>query len=133
MEKVKIMIVDDEEIVLRGYAKEFKDSGYDVITIMSGQDAVDVAGQYTVDVIFVDLIMPGMSGVEMCRIIKKISPLTDIILMSGYIDEMQKSWVDFIKAGGRDFFLRKPLSNNELVDTLKTILIERGQGDDNEA
>lgn len=71
-----------------------------------------------------------MNGLDMCKVVKRISPDTEVVLMSGYIDEMQKSRIEFIKAGGRDFFLRKPLGERERADTVKTILTERGQSDD---
>ncbi len=131
MSKAKIMIVDDEALVLRAYKKELAESGYDVIAIRSGPEAIEVVKQEKIDIILVDLVMPGMSGVEMCNIVKSISPATEVVLMSGYIDEMQKKWIDFIKAGGRDYFLRKPLGERELSDTIRTILIERGQGEGN--
>ncbi len=131
MSKAKIMIVDDEELILRAYKKELSGSGYDVIDITSGKEAIEIVKQEKIDIILVDLIMPGMSGVEMCNAVKAISPETEVVLMSGYIDEMQKNWIEFIKAGGRDFFLRKPLAETELSDIIKTILIEKRQGDEN--
>lgn len=132
MGKAKIMIVDDEALVLRAYKKELVQSGYDVIDSSSAKEALEIIKQEKIDILLVDLVMPGMNGVEMCQIVKTISPDTEVVLMSGYIDEMQKNWIEFIKAGGRDFFLRKPLGERELSDTIKTILIERGHGEDNE-
>ena len=133
MTKAKIMIVDDEELILRAYKKELAASGYDVMVNTSAQAAIEAIKTQAIDILLVDLVMPGMSGVDMCNIVKKISPETEVVLMSGYIDEMQKSWIEFIKAGGREFFLRKPLAERELTDTMKTILIEKGFGGGNES
>lgn len=126
--KAKILIVDDEKIVLRAYKKELEDQGYSITAVLSAEEAIEIAANKQFDIILTDLIMPGLSGVELCKEVKKISPQTDVVLMSGYDEEMQKSWLEFIRAGGRDFFLRKPLSKGELKDTIATILIEKGKG-----
>ncbi|MFH1062852.1 MAG: response regulator [Candidatus Omnitrophota bacterium] len=126
--KAKIMIVDDEKIVLRAYKKELEDQDYSVITVSSAAEAIEKANNEQFDIILTDLIMPGLNGLELCEEIKKISQRTEVVLMSGYHEEMQKNWMEFIKAGGRDFFLRKPLSPGELKDTITTILIEKRKG-----
>lgn len=126
--KAKILIVDDEKIVLLAYKKELEDQGYSITAVLSAEEAIEIAADKQFDIILTDLIMPGLSGVELCKEIKKISPQTDVVLMSGYDEEMQKSWLEFIRAGGRDFFLRKPLGKGELKDTIATILIGKGKG-----
>ncbi len=131
MIKARIMIVDDEELILRAYKKELVAVGYEIICTVSAKEAIEIIKSQVMDILLVDLVMPGINGVEVCKIVKKISPDTEVVLMSGYIDEMKKNWIEFIKAGGRDFFLRKPLGERELLDTIKTILIERGQGEEN--
>ncbi|MBU1086100.1 MAG: response regulator [Candidatus Omnitrophica bacterium] len=123
--KAKIMIVDDEPIVLRAYKKELEGQDYSITAVSSGQEAIAKAAKEQFDIILTDLIMPGMNGLELCKEIKKNSQATEVVLMSGYHEEMQKSWIEFIRAGGRDFFLRKPLSPGELKDTINTILIEK--------
>jgi CheY-like chemotaxis protein len=128
MDKAKIMIVDDEDIVLRAYAKELTMHDYSVTSVSSGPEAIEKAKQENYDIILTDLIMPQMNGLELCKQIKQISPDTEVVLMSGYHEEMQKCWVEFIKSGGRDYFLRKPLSEGELSDTVQTILIEKRRG-----
>lgn len=131
MKQIKIMVVDDEELILKAYKKEMAGSGYEVIDTTSADEAIEIVKREKIDIILVDLVMPGMGGVEMCNIVKRISPDTEVVLMSGYLDEMQKNWIEFIKAGGRDYFLRKPLEERELLDTIRTILIERGHGENN--
>ncbi|MBU1043404.1 MAG: response regulator [Candidatus Omnitrophica bacterium] len=128
MGKAKIMIVDDQPIVLRAYKKELAGQDYSITAVSSGQEAIEKAAQEQFDIILTDLVMPGMSGLELCQEIKKNSPDTEVVLMSGYHEEMQKSWVEFIRSGGRDFFLRKPLSPGELKDTIITIMIEKKKG-----
>ncbi len=126
--KARIMIVDDEKIVLRAYEKELAGQDFSITAVSSGRDALEKAKQEKFDIVLIDLIMPGLSGIELCKEIKKIDTQTEVVLMSGYHEEMQKNWLDFIRAGGRDFFLRKPLSAGELKDTITTILIEKKKG-----
>ena len=133
MNKSKVLIVDDEELILRAYKKELEESGYHVLVAQSAKEALAIIKQDKVDIVLVDLVMPEMAGVEMCKVVKALSPDTEVVLMSGYIEEMEKSWIEFIKAGGRDFFLRKPLGERELIDTVKTILIEKGKSGGNAA
>lgn len=126
--KAKIMIVDDEKIVLRAYEKELETEDYEVITASTAEEAIEKAQDEQFDIILTDLVLPGLSGLDLCKEIKNISPQTEVVLMSGYHEEMQKNWVEFIRAGGHDFFLRKPLNTGELTDTIKTILIGGGRG-----
>lgn len=104
MSKAKILVVDDEELILKAYKKELAASGYNVLETTSAQEAIEIVKREKIDIILVDLVMPGSSGVEVCKVVKTISPDTEVVLMSGYVDEMQKNWIEFIKAGGRDFF-----------------------------
>ena len=62
---------------------------------------------------------------ELIRQAKKAFPDVDVLLVSGHPDEIRKCQMDFILAGGKDVFLRKPLLDEELVDTVKSILSER--------
>jgi CheY-like chemotaxis protein len=74
MDKIKILIVDDEKIILKAYAKELEAIGCEVYRAMNGQEAIKMAQRENFDIVFTDLVMPGMNGVEVCRGIKKIHP-----------------------------------------------------------
>ncbi len=125
MEKRKILLVDDEELVLVGWREVLETAGYQVRTALSGKKAVEMAKEEKPDIVITDLVMAEMNGVDVCREIKKTFPDVDVLLVSGHPDEIRKCQMDFILAGGRDVFLRKPLLNEELVDTVKSILSER--------
>ncbi len=125
MEKRKILLVDDEELVLVGWREVLETAGYQVRTALSGKKAVEMAKEEKPDIVITDLVMAEMNGVDVCREIKKTFPDVDVLLVSGHPDEIRKCQMDFMLAGGRDVFLRKPLLNEELVDTVKSILSER--------
>lgn len=120
-----ILIVDDEELVVEGIKKNIEAAGYKAVTILGGREAIEYVKKNHVDVVIVDLVMPGMNGVETCRGIKQVSPDTDVLLLSGFPQEVDRLLMPFLDAGGRDMCLRKPLFGEEVEDALKKILAER--------
>ncbi len=73
--------------------------------------------------------MPGINGVELCRAIKKESPRTEVVLMSGHPVEVDQNRQSFLDAGGRDGFLRKPFQPGEVVEVAESILAKAPAGD----
>ena len=122
MSKNKILIVDDEKIFLMAAKRELEQAGFDVTTALSGKEAVKIVETESFDIVFTDLAMPEMNGIEVCTQIKKLSPQTKVVLLSGEPEEIQKHLLDFLNAGGTDACLRKPLFNNELAEATKKIL-----------
>ena len=127
MAKPKILIVDDEKIVLKAYARELERVGYEVFRAMTGSEAIEIAKRESPDIVFTDLIMPEMNGVEICKALKGICPDAEIVLISGYPEDVVRFQIKFVDAGGREEWLRKPLSIDELPDTAKRILEEKGK------
>lgn len=118
----KILIVDDEQIVVEGIKKGLDFRGHIVETVIGGEQAIEKCREMFFDVVIVDLVMPGMNGVETCKGIKKVSPKTEILLLSGFPNEIEKYYIAFIGAGGKDFFLRKPLMANEVADAIEEVI-----------
>jgi YesN/AraC family two-component response regulator len=121
-DQIKVLIVDDEEIVIRGIKKGLEHSGFYVETIIGGKDAISLIEKKFFDVVVVDLVMPGLNGVDTCKAIKEISPETEVLLLSGYPQEIERLQMAFLKAGGKDLFLRKPLMALEVEEAIKIIL-----------
>lgn len=126
MGKAKILVIDDEKLVVDGIKMELEDGGeYDVRTTTSPQKGIDMAEKEKMDIVYVDLVMPVINGVEVCRAIKKASPGTEVVLISGHYDEILKFREDFWKAGGRDEILRKPfVLESEVLAVTEKILKE---------
>ena len=120
--KKKILVIDDTKIVCLGLEAELGDAGWEVSSAYRGKDAVDKAKKEHFDLVFVDLMMPEMDGVETCRAIKEVSPETEVVLISGHPTEVEKKKDAFIAAGGRDGFLRKPFLEGEIVELTQKIL-----------
>ena len=124
MAKAKILIIDDTKIVCLGLEAELGDAGYEVSSAYSGQDAVEMVKKEQFDLVYTDLIMPDMNGVETCKQIKQVSPKTEVVLVSGHPEEVDKNRDAFIAAGGRNTFLRKPFLEREIIENTAKILEE---------
>jgi two-component system alkaline phosphatase synthesis response regulator PhoP len=124
MGKRKILIIDDEEIILFGLRNIFEDMGYEVVTALDGKEGLDTAKRERPDLVYVDLLMPRMNGVEVCEGIKKILPGTEVIMFSGHLEEMDKRRADFVKAGGRPETLKKPFAGEKIVSLTRKVLGE---------
>lgn len=125
MDRTRILLIDDEGIFLMAHREELETAGYEVCTALRGKEAVAIAEKERFDIVFVDLVMPEMNGVAVCREIKKLDPDTEVVLVSGYPYELHKYMLDFLNAGGRDEQLTKPLLEDEMVCVVKRILAER--------
>jgi NhaA family Na+:H+ antiporter len=117
MLKTRVMLVDDEEAFVSTMEKRLKKRGMDVLTAFSGEEALQkLKNEPIVDVIVLDLRMPGMHGIETLNEIKKLNPLLSVIILTGHgsID----SAVDGLKTGAFDY-MTKPCDVEELTDKIE--------------
>lgn len=122
MTGIKILIVDDEPIIGTLFKRELESKGYHVDVVLNGADALQLVNSNRYDFVFMDVVMPGMDGIETCREIKKIYPELIVTLMTGKIDkETLDKEIDFVNAGGRHF-LYKPFTENEIADVIQKTL-----------
>ncbi|SDL58141.1 Response regulator receiver domain-containing protein [Maridesulfovibrio ferrireducens] len=112
MEQMKIMLVDDEERLLSTTKKLFEKMGIDVFTSTSGKDALELLRTEDVHVIFLDIKMPGMDGMETLQRIKKDYPLIEVIILTGHAT--MESAVEGLKLGAMDFLV-KPVSMKDIL------------------
>ena len=128
MNKSKILVVDDELVVRMGVQEQLKDAGYEVLMAEGGKQAAALAQKEKFQLAFVDLWMPEMDGVEVCKLIKKHSPETEVILISGRPDGFGGREGDFVKVGGGNFFLYKPFLEGELLEAVQKVLAPKPTG-----
>ena len=108
----KILVVDDEAMIRDIMEVAFEDAGYDVTCVESGEEALKIAEETTFSVMFIDIQLGGMSGLELARAIRKKQPFAQIIAMTGYsafYDEKE------CMAHGCNAFFPKPLNLAELI------------------
>jgi two-component system, OmpR family, KDP operon response regulator KdpE len=118
MPGARILVVDDEQQIRRSLQVNLEGKGYTVVTAEHGDSALQALAIRSPDVIILDLIMPGMDGIELTSRIRKQSAVP-IILLSVISDERKK-----IKAleVGADDYVTKPFSMHELLARIKALL-----------
>ena len=84
MEKRAVLFVDDDETVLKSIEKSITDESYDKYFAKSGEDALEILKREEVHVIVVDIVMPGMGGLELLKIVKKEYPNIVSMVISGH-------------------------------------------------
>lgn len=110
--KPKILIVDDEKEFVDSLSERLTLRGYDVTISLSGEDALEKVKSYNFDVVILDVRMPGIDGIETLRQIKKLKPLTEVIMLTG--DASAETAVKGKQLGALDYFI-KPVIPEELV------------------
>jgi len=121
---VSILIVDDQINMLETFADILGDKGYKVTAAEDGYTAIDKVKRQSFDVIFMDIKMPGINGVQTFREIKKINPKTAVIMMTAYsVEGLVREAIE----EGAYTVIYKPFEIEKVVETiervLKTILV----------
>ena len=114
----KILIVEDELTLQETLAYNLKHQGYEVETANDGQTAIDKAKQINPDLILLDIMLPGMDGFEVCRILRKDMSVP-ILMLTARDDEIDR--VVGLEVGADDY-LTKPFSMRELIARVKALL-----------
>ncbi len=84
MTRINVMIVDDEERFLLTTSRLLEKSGFDVIKAASAIEAINLLKQFPVEVMVLDVKMPGMDGLEALKYIKQFNPLIQVIMLTGH-------------------------------------------------
>ena len=108
--RYKIIIIDDEEIVLDSCTQILEGSNYDILTASNGTRGLQLVQEFQPDLVYVDLKMPGISGVEVLEKIKEIDATIVTVVITGYATV--SSAVEAMKQGAYDF-LPKPFTPDE--------------------
>ena len=108
----RILVVDDEQQIRDMYSQAFSRAGYTVRTAESAEEALDIFKQEQYWVLFLDLNLPGMNGVDLCRQIRKQYPMAIPYAVTGYASLFELS--DCRNAGFEDYFT-KPASLSDLL------------------
>lgn len=115
---ITVMIVDDHEMVRRG-AADYLAAQPDIIVLAqagSGEEAVNLAKEFIPDVVLMDLVMPGIDGVEATRKLKNVSPRTQIIILTSF---HQDEYIFPALRAGAISYLLKDVKAAELVDAIR--------------
>ncbi len=113
--KTRVLMVDDEKEFIQTLSERLTLRDYDVTTAFSGEEAVEKVKSYLFDVTILDVLMPGMSGIETLREIKKIKPLIEVIMLTGHATI--ETAIEGMKLGAFDFLL-KPCETEALLSKI---------------
>lgn len=116
---MKVLIADDESLMLKSLEHFFKSEGYETVLARDGEEAVEKLNQSDYDVICTDLIMPYKSGIEVLKESKLISKERPVLILTG-IEDVE--YQDLAEAHGVDAYINKPLNPESLKFWLKTYM-----------
>jgi len=114
----KILIVEDEHNLLETLAYNLKKQGYEVEMAGDGQSAIEKARTTHPDLILLDIMLPGLDGFEVCRILRK-EMIVPILMLTAKEDEIDR--VVGLEVGADDY-LTKPFSIHELMACINVLL-----------
>lgn len=130
MEGIRVLLVDDEEDFRQTLAKRMRKRKLEVMEAESGQAAIELLKPQKVDIVVLDVRMPGMDGLEALKIIKEMSPLVEVIMLTGHASV--ESGIEGMRLGAFDY-LMKPCDINDLLLKIqdayqRKLVLEAGQG-----
>jgi DNA-binding NtrC family response regulator len=111
LKALKVLFVDDEIDFLETLMKRMKKRGVDVVGVGSGEQALDYLNKQPVDVVVLDVRMPGIDGIQTLREIKRLDPLMEVIMLTGHASI--EVAIEGMELGAFDY-LMKPADIDEL-------------------
>ena len=116
--QVRILIVEDDQDLRESLSTALRDEGYAVISAQDGDEAIKRVQEHKVNVIFMDICLPDMNGVETYKAIKKIQPTAKTVMMTGFF--VQDLVNEAVSAGAYDI-LYKPFTMDDILKVIKKI------------
>ena len=112
----KILVVDDEKSIRDLFTSALSDAGYDVYLAENGEEALDILGKQEIELIFLDLKLFGMNGIELCQHIRKTRPIAIIYAMTGWSGLFE---IEECREAGFDDYFKKPISLDILLRSVE--------------
>jgi DNA-binding NtrC family response regulator len=123
--KLVILVVDDEESILKFFQRVLKKEEYTVFTADNGKEALELVNRKRPDLVILDLKMPGMNGIEILRQIKRIDENIEVIMITGY--GTMKTARIAMRLGAYDY-ITKPFDVNYIMALIKDVLSPASDG-----
>jgi CheY-like chemotaxis protein len=122
--KARILVIDDEEFIRSVLSRTLSQVNHQVTLAENGEKGIQLFKEGKFDMVLTDLGMPGISGWEVCRMIKKISPHTPVGMITGWGMEMSRSKMEEY---GLDFFISKPFDFNQILNVVAETMESKGE------
>ncbi|MDP3025476.1 MAG: response regulator [candidate division Zixibacteria bacterium] len=116
---LKILVVDDEEVVAEVLGKLIEIDGHNVTVTLEGKKALEIYQKDKFDIVFTDISMPGMNGVDLTRRILELDNNAKIVAVTGHIGTQE---VEKILNAGAKTFLKKPFTKKEIDYKIEEVL-----------
>ena len=120
--KSNILVVDDEPVARQSLSEILRLEGYAVNAVPNGQAAVEYVRTHPIELLIVDLRMPGMDGLEVIQVVNQISPETEVILLTAF--GTTESAIQALRLRVHDYLL-KPAPPSQVVNSVKKGLVRR--------
>lgn len=126
-ERIKILVVEDENEACKYTASHLRRKGYDVLMANSAEEALPIIKEQNPDIMLLDIYLPGMSGIDLLKLVRNFNTKIKVVIMSGYL-------VNFLngpqfKGLGVLEFIEKPISFSTLDSVLEKIIKKEQNGD----
>lgn len=119
MDKARILLVDDDLLILKSVGADLKSRGFEVTTAENGHSAVEALEGHHFDLVITDLVMDEIDGIGVLKAAKERDPETMVILLTGYGD--MASAIDALRLGADDYIL-KPCESEEMYFRIRGCL-----------
>lgn len=113
-----ILVVDDEREIVRALRRSLSAYGYSVLTARSGEEAIEAVSQQRPDLVLLDLLLPGISGLEVCKQVRAVSDLPIIVLS---VKDAEGDKVEALDLGADDY-VAKPFGIDEVLARVRVAL-----------
>jgi DNA-binding NtrC family response regulator len=110
--KTRVLIVDDEREFTEILSERLTMRGYDTTMCFGGKEALEKISGYNFDIVILDVSMPDVDGIDVLREIKKIKPLTEVIMLTG--QATVETAIEGMKLGAHDYLI-KPCETDDLI------------------
>lgn len=117
----KILVVDDEQDIIEFLSYNLKKEGYRVFAARDGQEAISLAKQVVPDLVILDVMMPGMDGIETCEKLRDIPELRDLVIAFLTARPEDYTQIAGFQAGGDDY-ITKPIRPRVFISRIKALL-----------
>jgi len=117
--KLNVLVIDDEKVIIKLFQEVLKGSGYGVLSATKGTEGLRTIENSDVDLVFLDLKMPGINGAELFKRIKMVRPNLPVVIMTGYpnSDLMNQALLE-----GPFAIIRKPIGALEIKAAIRSFL-----------
>ena len=125
--RMRVLLVDDEAEFVETLAQRLEVRDLDVATALGGEEALERLAEREIDVVVLDLQMPGVDGIQVLRRIKESWPLIEVIMLTGHATV--ETAIQGMKLGAFDFLI-KPTETEELLEKVARAFRRKGEQDE---